>query len=271
MAEGLKTYQRRMVRIYDRLMGNAYHRRYYGDSGFYNFGYWGSGARNQGEASLALVDRLVAKIPNPHGRVLDVACGMGASSAQLAKTYRPEDIVGINLSDAQLGEARKRAPRSTFLRMDATRLEFPAASFDAVVCVEAAFHFHTRDDFLREAFRILKPGGWLVLSDGIGNNRVRPLAPVAHVPKENLYADVEDYRRHLAVAGFVEIDLDDQTEACLGGFRRSLKGWPRSEYAAGRMVWPEKAIASGVCRILAGYFGLIAKTYLLIAARKPRA
>jgi MPBQ/MSBQ methyltransferase len=258
-----------MVRIYDRMMVNPYHRRYYGDSGFYNFGYWAGMPTSQGEASTALVDRLVAKIPRNAGAILDVACGMGASTARLGLTWPPEAITGINISEGQLAEARKRAPRSTFRRMDATALDFPDASFDAVMCVEAAFHFDTRDDFLREAFRVLKPGGTLVLSDGIGRRWARPLAPVAHVPAANLYADIATYRRHLAAAGFTALDLDDQTEACLGGFRRSLKRWPRGEYAAGRMGLVEMIVATAFCRVLSGYFAVITETYLLIAARKP--
>jgi ubiquinone/menaquinone biosynthesis C-methylase UbiE len=45
--------------------------------------------------------------------------------------------------------------------MDAARLAFADAQFDAVICVEAAFHFDTRAAFLREALRVLKPAGAL--------------------------------------------------------------------------------------------------------------
>ena len=44
-------------------------------------------------------------------------------------------------------------------------MDFPDASFDAVVCVEAAFHFPSRARFFSEAFRLLHPGGVLTMSD----------------------------------------------------------------------------------------------------------
>jgi len=49
----------RMIRMYDRALVSANYKRYFEDSGFYNFGYWDSGAKSQREASEALVDKLV--------------------------------------------------------------------------------------------------------------------------------------------------------------------------------------------------------------------
>lgn len=45
---------------YDRMMRGSNQRRYYGDSGYFNFGYWGAGAKSQREASEALVELLAA-------------------------------------------------------------------------------------------------------------------------------------------------------------------------------------------------------------------
>ena len=62
---------------YDRMMRGSNQRRYYQNSGYFNFGYWGAGAKSQQEASDALVDQMVARIGNKSGRILDVACGLG--------------------------------------------------------------------------------------------------------------------------------------------------------------------------------------------------
>jgi hypothetical protein len=48
-----------MIRIYDRTMPGSNQRRYYEDSGYFNFGYWAAGAKSQREASDALVDQLM--------------------------------------------------------------------------------------------------------------------------------------------------------------------------------------------------------------------
>src|SRR5262245_66041421 len=82
---------------YDRMMRGSNQRRYYGDSGYFNFGYWGAGAKSQQEASEALVDQMVARIATKTGRILDVACGLGGFSMRLANAYATGMIVGITL------------------------------------------------------------------------------------------------------------------------------------------------------------------------------
>src|SRR5438034_10293623 len=94
---------------YDRMMRGGNQRRYYGNSGYFNFGYWGAGAKSQREASEALVDQMVARIANKTGRILDVACGLGASTKRLAQTYAPEMITGINISGGQIADGRGRS------------------------------------------------------------------------------------------------------------------------------------------------------------------
>jgi len=263
------TAQERMIRMYDRALASSDYRQFYDDSGFYNFGYWDARATSQREASEALVDALVDRIPDKGGRILDVACGPGATTKRLMRTYAPAMITGINVSEAQLAEARRRAPGCTFRRMDATRLDFPAAQFDAVICVEAAFHFDTRDTFLAEALRVLKPGGSLVLSDMLFRGFMRPLGEFGQVPPANFAADIASFRARFAAAGFEAIDVQDATRACLGGFRRHLARWPASEHRRGRMSLGKSIGASFISRIIAGYFGVVCKSYLLASARKP--
>jgi MPBQ/MSBQ methyltransferase len=243
-------------------------KRYYEDSGFYNFGYWHPPMRSQRQASEALVSRLVEKIPNKVGRILDVACGLGASTRLLMDWYPPAMITGINISEAQLVEARKRAPGCAFLSMDATRLEFSDSEFDAVICVEAAFHFDTRDAFLRETFRILKPGGSLVLSDILFRDFVAPLAEHCQVPRANFVRDIATYRKQLENTGFKAVNVQDATDVCLGEFRRNLVRWPAAEYRRGHMSFRTSVAASIACHLISGYFGAACKTYLLASAQK---
>jgi len=108
-----------MVRIYDRAMKSGKQRRYYGGSGFYNFGYWATGAASQREASEALVDTLLARLPQKGGSILDVACGLGASTKRLLLSYPPEAVTAINISAAQVATALCNAPGASVLQMDA--------------------------------------------------------------------------------------------------------------------------------------------------------
>lgn len=261
--------QRKMVRLYDRTMRNSRQRRYYGDSDFYNFGYWGGGAATQREASEALVDTLLDRLPHRNGTILDVACGLGASTRRLLGSYAAENITAINISAAQVAHVRENAPGATVLRMDAAKLEFPDNSFDAVLCVEAAFHFDTREAFLREAFRVLKPGGSLALSDILFRGFTAPVSDSLGVPKANLVPDVEAYAALLRSIGFQQIDIRNATGECLGGFRGNLVAWPSAERRAGRFAFKDALGAGIVCRAISAWFGATMKAYLLVSARKP--
>jgi ubiquinone/menaquinone biosynthesis C-methylase UbiE len=261
--------QESIARLYDRALKFQAYSRYYEDAGYFNFGYWGTGAKSQRDASDALVDQLVQRIPVRSGRILDVACGAGGTTKRLTLSYEPEKITAINISEAQLNAARDRVPGATFLCMNATELKFPAEYFDAVLCVEAAHHFDTRQTFFREAFRVLKPEGSLVLSDMLFKSYPRFLARFDDVPLANQLPDIASYHAQLASAGFAAVSIEDVTDACMKGFQRHLAGWPASEYRKGRMSLPAHLFASVFSKAFAGSFTLACKSYIMAVARKP--
>lgn len=259
----------RMTRIYDRAMLSPNYRRLYDDSGYFNYGYWAGAPKTQREACDALVDHLAERIAGRGGRILDVACGPGGTTKRLTQFFPPENITAINVSEAQLAAARKRAPGCTFLKMDAAQLAFADEQFDAVICVEAAHHFNTRERFFREALRVLKPGGSLVLTDVLPKAFTRPWSVYLQLPLANRLPDIATFGRQLEAAGFTEVCVEDATEVCLGGFRKYLARWPETERRNGRMSAPISVAASVFTRGFAAYFGAICKAYLIASARKP--
>jgi len=265
------TSRERMIRMYDRALISANYRRYFEDSGFYNFGYWDSGAKSQREASEALVDELVRRISNKAGRILDVACGPGASTRGLLRYFALDQVTGINISENQLAAARERAPGCSFLLMDAAQLGFAENQFDAVMCIEAAFHFNTRDRFLREVLRVLKPGGSLVLTDMLFRGFLKPIGDFGQVPPANFVQNIADYGTRLETAGFERVEVEDATERCLAGFRRHLVRWPADERRRGRMTFGQSLLMSALSAGIARYFRTACKAYLIASARKPLA
>jgi len=153
--------------------------------------------------------------------------------------------------------------------MDAVKLDFPAGYFDAAICVEAAHHFNTRRAFFSEAFRVLKPGASLVLSDMLFKPLPRFLARFGDVPLANQVPDIAMYRAQLEAAGFAAVSVEDATDACAGGFQRHLAGWPASEYRKGRMSLRMRLAAAVIGRAIAFYLGLACKNYIIASARKP--
>ena len=155
--------------------------------------------------------------------------------------------------------------------MDAARLGFPGEHFDAVMCVEAAFHFDTRTAFLSEAHRVLKPGGTLISTDMLFRAFMKPVGEFGRVPRANFVPDIAGYRAGLEGAGFENVCVEDATEVCLRGFERHLLRWPGLERRQGRMGFFKSIAAAAVSRGIAQYFRIVCKAYWIASARKPLA
>jgi cyclopropane fatty-acyl-phospholipid synthase-like methyltransferase len=146
-----------------------------------NMGYWGelggTRATTLHQANLQSF-RLVLDAAGirPNERVLDAGCGFGTLA--LAASDRGARVTGLNLSEVQLAHARKSAAQRVlgprFVLGSATDMPVASASMDAVISVEAAFHFDARERFFEEAARVLAPGGRMVLVDLV-------LAPPRHI------------------------------------------------------------------------------------------
>jgi len=249
-----------VLSAYDKFMFNPVHQAYYGHSDFYNYGYWGDGATSQKEACEALVEKLVSFIDDKRGKILDVACGLGASTRQLLKYYDAANVVAINLSEVQLERARENAPGVDFRYMDAVHLDFPDNSFENIICVESAHHFRTRDVFYKQAFRVLKPGGKLVTSDITGPKSVW---------QENALVDDKDLASHLEEAGFEDVVVEEVTEDTWKAFSRHLLRWPAAARRRGEINWRQFISVWLFSRLYVPVTGIGVKRYCLTSARKP--
>jgi 2-polyprenyl-6-hydroxyphenyl methylase/3-demethylubiquinone-9 3-methyltransferase len=92
--------------------------------------------------------------------ILDVACGGGLLANPLAQAGH--EVTGIDLSKDSLEVARKHDSTYsvTYLPMDARKLSFPEGQFDVVCMMDFLEHLSERAEVIREASRVLKPGGW---------------------------------------------------------------------------------------------------------------
>jgi len=125
---------------------------------------------------VAALDRL-GRAPR---RVLDVGTGTGKAARVVAKLYPDVEVVGVDLSEAMLQEARRLVPpdvggRLRFERADGASLPFPDASFDLVVLLNAI-------PFFDEIGRVTTPGGAAVFAFSSG------AATPIYVPPETLSA-----------------------------------------------------------------------------------
>ncbi|MBC7223344.1 MAG: class I SAM-dependent methyltransferase [Anaerolineae bacterium] len=96
----------------------------------------------------------------PGARVLDLGCGTGAFLRELQKRW---PAVGVDLSAIALGYCGARR-LAGLVQASADHLPFPAASFGLVTCMDVLYHRAVDEAAaLREVWRVLAPGGWLLV------------------------------------------------------------------------------------------------------------
>ncbi len=172
-------------------------------------------------------------------RVLDVATGTGFTA--LAFASRVKEVVGLDVSDGMLGQARANAEKEsvsnvTFEKGAAESLPFPDATFDRVTCRVAPHHFLSVQRFCSEAYRVLKPGGRLLIADtGVPDglpevdawqNRVEAIRDTSHVRNYSL----SEWRNLVTTAGFhVEESAELEEDAQV-----SMEDWMKKSGCLGQ-------------------------------------
>jgi tocopherol O-methyltransferase len=131
-------------------------------------GYWIRGDESKEKAQLQLIEHLAQLANVKHGSdILDIGCGIGASSLHLAKTYNAK-ATGITISPVQIEMANQAAAAERlsvkFLLMDAEAMDFQN-QFDLLWCVESISHFERQKEFFGSAAKLLRPSGTFAIID----------------------------------------------------------------------------------------------------------
>lgn len=159
----------------------------------------------------------------PSGRVLDVATGNGGFVHCLLEGLSAStEIIGIDTTvqaasafAAAFAVVRKEHPTVRYREMDATCLEFESESFDLVCVSNSLHHFEKPEGVLAEMKRVLRPGGWLLVSEMVRDGQTEPQQ--THVELHHWWAAIdramglvhnETYPRRALIALVDALDLE---------------------------------------------------------------
>ncbi|MDQ3708582.1 MAG: methyltransferase domain-containing protein [Actinomycetota bacterium] len=175
---------------------------------------------------------LLAAVPiEPDAAVLDIGCGTGRSTREVARLASAGSALGVDLSAKMLEHARAAArdeglSNVRFEQADAQVHPFPPGAFDLAVSMFGAMFFADPVAAFANMHRALRPGGGLALlvwrglqhnewvaalREALSAGRALPTPP-ADTPGPFGLADPSFTRRVLTDAGFVDVDFDEVVE-----------------------------------------------------------
>src|SRR3954447_18303404 len=102
----------------------------------------------------------------PTDRVLDIGCGSGWATRLVAKRFHPKKIIGIDISDEMVRRATEQSKEIAnieFLHGAAEKIPLPDSSIDKVFSIESFYYWPDQMAGLKEAKRVLAPGGKLFI------------------------------------------------------------------------------------------------------------
>ncbi len=185
-------------------------------------------------ASAKLLERLPLR---PGLAILDIGCGAGDTARLLAE--RAEAFVlGIDRDPLLLALARRLAARvglaehTAYLRADALALPFADSSFDGAVSLHLSMAVAAKAELWAEAFRVVRPGGFLGLYDAVAGPAGAPLrypTPWAESAAASFVENPTETRAGLERAGFrveTELDLGELAREGLQRLRARLDAAP---------------------------------------------
>ncbi|HTR30210.1 MAG TPA: methyltransferase domain-containing protein [Puia sp.] len=172
---------------------------------------------------------IAGRVPSYSRRILEVACGTGRVTAHLCDNLRTAELIATDINPDMLAIAKKRVDRRNihWQQADVQALPFETGQFDAVVCQFGLMFVPDQSAALRELYRVLRPGGRLLLStwDKLENNPSFFLANrhvAGYFPDEpptffqvpfSLY-DPEWLKALTGNAGFADVTINPVSKPC---------------------------------------------------------
>jgi len=173
-----------------------------------------------GRGVLATGELVALLDPRPGEHILDIGSGIGGPARWIA-SRRGCRVTGVDLTPEfceaarLLNDAAGMADRVTIIEGSALDLPLPDAAFDRAYSQNVAMNIADKPRFYCEAFRALRPGGVLALSNVCAGSERQPYFPVpwAETEATSFLATPQETEAELRGAGFEIVSFSDTTEA----------------------------------------------------------
>lgn len=257
---------------------------YQGKSRGLHHGFADLGNNNHSEALINQYRYVIEKGNIKAGmKILDMGCGVGGAVVFIAKNTSAQ-VVGISLVKEQIDEARNYANTegmrnlTTFMVGDYHHAKLPKNSFDVVYGIESICYASPKSKFLKEAWRLLKPGGVLIITDGyskrgVTNDGERSIvAKFCNGWRLGEIIEVEKMNKLIIKIGFNNLKVEEKTVAIglsVAKMKLLVKLWKVGEILIGwidvPMIWMARLNAQameawnkGINLGLFGYYAQVA-------------
>ena len=183
-----------------------------------------------GKGVIATEELAAILQPNASDHVVDIGCGIGGPARWIAARYGCR-ITGVDLTPGfceaalELNSITGLAEKITILHGSALALRVPDAAFDRGYSQAVLMNIADKLGFMREAFRVLRPGGLLALSfvgSGPTGEPYYPL-PWAATAGTSFLASLDEVRSDLLAAGFEIVTLRDTSAGVAAALAPVLK------------------------------------------------
>lgn len=189
-----------------------------------------------GRGPIATAEMVALLQPRPGERLLDIGSGIGGPARWIAARCAVH-VTGVDLTPEfcaaarALNEATGMSERVTIIEGSALDLPVPDAAFDRAYSQNVIMNIADKRHFYREAFRALRPGGVLVLSNLCAGPNGEPYypAPWAETRETSFLATVDEMGADLCAAGFEIVVFNDTTAAVREAQRRNRERLERGE------------------------------------------
>jgi tocopherol O-methyltransferase len=202
---------------YDEL--DSFYREIWGEHVHHGFWQWGDEEPEQ--ATAQLIDHVAQRLQLQQGdTICDIGCGYGGTARYLTHQYGAR-VTALTISPEQYAYARSLDPAAEqprYVLEDWLHNNLPAASFEGAVAIESTEHMPDLARAIAEAYRVLKPGGRLVICAWLAHDQLRPwevdllLEPICREGQLYGMGTVDDYRRILEQQGFVVEQVEDVSQ-----------------------------------------------------------